>query len=46
MEINNILNWLFERLAGYREERPSAGTKFEVNPESWTQLKGSDETKF
>lgn len=30
MEINNILNWLFERLAGYREERPSAGTKFRL----------------
>lgn len=30
MEINNILARLFERLAGYREERPSAGTKYRL----------------
>ena len=30
MEMNNILARLFERLAGYREERPSAGTKYRL----------------
>ena len=30
MEVNNILTRLFERLAGYREERPSAGTKYRL----------------
>ena len=30
MEINNILARLFDRLAGYREERPSAGTKYRL----------------
>lgn len=30
MEINNILTRLFERLAGYREERPSAGTVYRL----------------
>lgn len=30
MEVNNILTRLFARLAGYREERPSAGTRFRL----------------
>ena len=30
MDVNNILTRLFERLAGYREERPSAGTKYRL----------------
>ena len=30
MEIKNILSRLFERLAGYREELPSAGTKYRL----------------
>ena len=30
MEVNNILTRLFARLAGYREERPSAGTKYRL----------------
>lgn len=30
MEVNDILARLFERLAGYREERPSAGTKYRL----------------
>lgn len=30
MEINKILTRLFERLAGYREERPSAGTVYRL----------------
>jgi len=30
MDVNNILTRLFERLAGYREERPSAGTRFRL----------------
>lgn len=30
MDVNNMLTRLFERLAGYREERPSAGTKFRL----------------
>ena len=30
MDVNNILTRLFERLAGYREERPSAGPKYRL----------------
>lgn len=30
MDVNNILTRLFARLAGYREERPSAGTKYRL----------------
>ena len=30
MDVNNILTRLFARLAGYREERPSAGTRFRL----------------
>lgn len=30
MDVNNILTRLFGRLAGYREERPSAGTKYRL----------------
>lgn len=30
MEVNNILARLFARLDGYREERPSAGTRFRL----------------
>ena len=30
MNVNDILTRLFERLAGYREERPSAGTKYRL----------------
>lgn len=30
MEVNNILSRLFARLDGYREERPSAGTRFRL----------------